>query len=332
MDGEYRTPKESALRASLLEHDPQSGPVTIETLVGIANAIEQEAVRRYAQLERTMEQRGEPETAAAFRRMLEEERDHVDAIERWAAELGVAIPDSKAFEWILPRDLSTSWDAISGSALLTPYRAFAIAVENEQRAFAFYSYLAAHAGDRAVAEQAERLAAEELRHAARVRQWRREAYHRERARDEGGARAPTSQEIARIAQSPEQLQAFVATRYAAIVECHRLLAARLRELGDDAGAELLEAFVAAHGGERAGAGTVTDDERARIAHSNDPLHLLVDAQKPLEALGESLDAALSIARDESFALAERETTNLVAWLARLALATEQRSARRAAAA
>jgi len=135
------------LRASLLEHDPQTGPVTIETLVGVANAIEQEAVRRYAQLERTMQQRGEFETASAFRRMLEEEREHVGAVARWAAELGVAIPDSEPFEWILPRDLSTSWDAIAGSALLTPYRAFAIAVENEQRAFAFYAYLAAHAGE-----------------------------------------------------------------------------------------------------------------------------------------------------------------------------------------
>ncbi len=320
------------MRASLLEHDPQTGPVTIETLVGVANAIEQEAVRRYAQLERTMQQRGEFETASAFRRMLEEEREHVGAVARWAAELGVAIPDSEPFEWILPRDLSTSWDAIAGSALLTPYRAFAIAVENEQRAFAFYAYLAAHAGDRTVAAQAERLAAEELRHAARVRQWRREAYHRERARNEGGTRAPTSHEVARIAESPQQLREFLADRYAAIVQCHRLLASRLRELGDDSGAALLDAFVQAHGAKGAArADAMTDDERARIAGAEDPLHLLVDAQKPLEALGETLDAVLSVARDESFALAEQEAGEVVAWLARLALAAEQRSVRSASA-
>lgn len=318
------------MRASLLEHDPQSGPVTIETLVAVANAIEQEAVRRYAQLERTMQQRGEPETAAAFRRMLEEEREHVDAVANWAAELGVAIPESEPFEWILPRDLSTSWDAIAGSALLTPYRAFAIAVENEQRAFAFYAYLAAHAGDRTVAAQAERLAAEELRHAARVRQWRREAYHRERARNEGGVRAPSSHEVARIAESPQQLRTYLAARYASIVECHRLLASRLRELGDEAGAALLEAFVQAHHADGAArADEIGDEERRRIAQADDPLHLLVDAQKPLEALGESLDAVLSVARDESFALAEHEAGEVVAWLARLALATEQRAARNA---
>lgn len=313
------------MRTSLLEHDPQTGPMTIETLVGIANAIEQEAVRRYAQLERTMEQRGETETAAAFRRMLEEEREHVDAIGKWAAELGVDVPDGEAFEWILPRDLFTSWEAIAGSALLTPYRAFAIAAENEQRAFAFYSYLAAQAGDRTVAEQAERLAAEELNHAARVRQWRREAYHRERAQNADSARVPTSREIARIAQSQERLQAFVDGRYPGIVERHRLLACRLREIGDDAGAALLEAFIEAHGVE--GAAAIGDDERTRIAHSHDPLHLLVEAQKPLEALGESLDAVLSVASDETFARAEREATDVVAWLARLALAVEQRAAR-----
>src|SRR5690606_2997951 len=241
-----------------------------------------EAVRRYAQLERTMQERGELDTAAAFRRMLDEEREHVDAVARWAAELGVAISGNEQFEWILPRDLSTSWEAIAGSALLTPYRAFAIAVENEQRAFAFYSYLAAHAGDRAVARQAERLAADELRHAAHVRQWRREAYHRERARDEGGVRVPSSHEIARVAQSPDHLRGFVDARYSGIADCHRLLASRLRELGDDSGAALLDEFVEAHGAKGAtSTAAIADDERARIAQSDDPLHLLVVAQKPL---------------------------------------------------
>src|SRR5690606_18553475 len=69
-----------------------------------------------------------------------------------------------------------------------------------------------------------------------------------------------------------------------------------------------------------------------IARADDALHLLVEAQKPLEALGESLEAVLSIASDETFARAEREATDLVAWLARLALATERRYATHAPAA
>ncbi|HEY0879235.1 MAG TPA: ferritin family protein [Zeimonas sp.] len=316
------------MRASLLAHDPQLGPVTMQTLMGIANAIEQEAVRRYTQLEQTMQQRGELDTAEAFRRMLEEEREHVEAVRRLAADGGVAVPDAAPFEWTLPPDLALSWEAIAGSSLLTPYRAFAIAVENEQRAFAFYSYLAAHACDRAVAQQAERLAAEELRHAARVRQWRREAYHRERPHDDAFANARAAQATAHIAESPERLREFLDQRHAAIVACHRHVAARLRELGDDSAASLLEGFVDAHGSRGTDApDPVGDDERARIAQFDDPLHLLVAAQKPLEKLGESLDQILLVSRDEAFAIAEHAATDVVAWLARVSLAAERRARR-----
>lgn len=316
------------MRSSLLADDPQTGPVTLPMLVGIANAIEQEAVRRYALLERTMRQRGEFETAEAFARMLEEERGHVELVARWAGELGVALPEAEPFEWILPRDLSESWEAIAGSALLTPYRAFAIAVENEQRAFAFYSYLAAHAGDRTVAEQAERLAAEELTHAARVRRWRREAYHRERAQPDPCAdtSGEAADEAQRAAHAPEALRAFLDARHARIVACQRPLAARLRELGDEPAAALIEDFAAAHGasGDPGKACVADEHECTRIARFTRPLALLVEAQRPLEALGESLDRILSAATDETFRIAEEASTDLVGWLARIALAIEQR--------
>lgn len=315
------------MRASLLAHDPQTGPVTIEMLVGTATAIEQESVRRYEQLERVMQRRGEFETAAAFRRMLEEEREHVESIARWAHDLGVPVPDNASFEWELPPDLSTSWDAIAGSALLTPYRAFAIAAENEQRAFAFYSYLAAQASDRTVAEQAERLAAEELQHAARVRQWRREAYHREREARGAHAQPAESAEVVRAARSPDALRSFIASRHASIVEHYRALLARLRTLGDEAGAALLEAFIAAHPTDAGPTDTPEADELERIARVDDALHLIVAAQRPLEQLGESLEQILSTSRDEVFELAEQAATDIVAWLARLTLHAERIDAR-----
>ena len=202
------------MRASLLCHDPQLETVTLVKLVGIATAIEHEAVRRYELLEQTMRRRGEVETADAFRLMLEEEREHVASVARWAERLDVAVPDAGDFGWVLPAELATSWEEIAGSALLTPYRAFAIAVENEQRAFSFYAYLAAHAAERSVAIEAERLAAEELNHAARVRRWRREAYHRERRRGELPA---SSTAVQGLAASPDALRSFVAKRLGAIV-------------------------------------------------------------------------------------------------------------------
>lgn len=311
------------MRASLLAHDPQLGPVDMATLVGIANAIEHEAVRRYEQLEQTMRRRGEHDTADAFRRMIDEEREHVEAIARLARSLDIAVPETAAFEWILPRELSASWDAIAGSALLTPYRAFAIAVENEQRAFAFYSYVAAHANDRAVAGQAERLAAEELQHAARIRQWRREAYHRERAA--GGALAAESDEALRTLRSPAALHAFLCVRHASIAASYRALAARLRELGDETGARLLESFVDAHPpeGDAATGAAIDDEERRGIARCDDALHLIVAAQRPLEQLGESLERILSISSDEVLELAEQAATDVVSWLGRLALHAER---------
>lgn len=317
---EYKPPVEDhRLRASLLTHDPQIGPVTMAMLVGIANAIERESLRRYEQLEQTMQRRGEVETAAAFRLMRDEELAHVESVGKWAASLGVPIPESAAFRWTLPADLSSSWDDIVGSALLTPYRAFAIAVENEQRAFSFYAYVAAHAGERSVAAEAERLAAEELRHAARVRRWRREAYHRERPA--GTLKVPN-------VASADALRALLAERRASIVALHRAIAARLHALGDDESARLLEAFVAAHATAPDEQAPVAPgaDTLARVDATSDPVHLLVAAQKPLEALGETLESILSTSEGELFAQAERAATDVVAWLARVSLQTERRIA------
>ena len=57
-------------------------------------------------------------------------------VERWTTAVGEQPPDAAQFRWRLPADLSHSWDEAVGSARLTPYRAFALAVDNEQRAFA----------------------------------------------------------------------------------------------------------------------------------------------------------------------------------------------------
>lgn len=314
------------MRTSLLKHDPQIHSIGMPTLVGIANAIEHEALRRYTQLAETMERRGEFETAAAFRTMLEQERAHVEAVARWAAELGQPIPAPEDFEWSLPPDLSASWNDIAGSALLTPFRAFAIAVENEQRAFSFYAYLAAHASDARVAAEAEKLAAEELQHAALLRRWRRAAWHRERP-----ARIEPPSQIASVAE----LEDFVGRRLAAIATSHQSIAARLRSAGDDESAALLDELAAsmpreAGAGENTRGGATTPDARDDTTPPNEaglatnPVHLLIAAQKPLEALSEALEKLLGNLEGELFAAAEKAATDVVAWLARISLQTERR--------
>jgi len=299
------------MRAPLLDRNPELGPVTLSLLVGVANAIEREAVQRYEMLADIMERRGETATAEAFRTMLAEEREHVATVERWAASLGEPIPDTTQFEWRLPQDLSKSWHEVSRSARLTPYRAFAIAVDNEQRAFALYSYLAADATDPKVAAQAERLAVEELQHASRMRRHRRQAWHRERR---------VAGEAQPAIVSASMLHALLARHESAIVACHRAIAEKLRALGDAESAQLLEQLAATP--------TRAPDPAATSAYtapvSANPVHLLTAAQAPLEALSETLEAAMRTTEGELFAEVEKALANVIARLSRISLQTERR--------
>jgi len=313
------------MRTSLLGRDPEIAAVTLEMLVGIADAIEREAIRRYELLEEIMRRRGEFDTAEAFQTLADEERGHLDSVAQHARTLHVPIPEAREFQWLLPPEIANSWEEIEGSTLLTPYRAFALAVENEQRAFAFYSYLASRAADREVAAEAERLAADELRHAAHLRRWRREAWHRERRERPDAGTAPVPPEIV---ESPSGLRSYLQQRTGAIARDMRALASRLREIGDTESATLLDAFVDAH----RPAAVVPASEgfgataASRAIDSSDPVHLLVAAQKPLETLVEALESILTLAQDECLAIAESATTDAVAWIARLAQQTERRMA------
>lgn len=284
-------------------------PLSLATLFDIADAIERESVRRYESLSAIMERRGETATAAAFRVMLDEERKHVAAVERLGAALGPARGSGTRFEWRLPADLWDSWDEAAGSSRLTPYRAFAIAVDNEQRAFALYSYLAANASDRQVAAAAEKLALEELGHAALMRRRRREAWHRERRE---------TPEALPIVTSAPALQAWLAQREAAIAKRHRAVAERLRVVGDADSATLLGQLVPS---------ATPDPHAADVAAprlDDDPVHLLVAAQEPLEALADTLEAVLRTLDGELFEQAQRAYSNVIARLSRIATQVARR--------
>jgi len=291
------------MRASPLVRDPEVESLSMSELVGIASSIERESLQRYAMLAETMKRRGEAATAAAFQVLLEEERHHVDAVARLAADLGQAVPEPGRFDWKPPPG---PWDEVSGSALLTPYRAFAIAVDDKKRAFALYSYLAARTTDPRVRAQVERLGIEQLRHEAVVRRWRREAWHREQR---------AAPEAAAAVASTEALLALLATREAAIARTHGALAARLRELGDLDSARLLDTLRAApaDAGSSAAAAPVPD--------TDDPVHLLVAAQKPLEALSEEIEAVMRTAEGALFDRAEAALVDVVTRLARIAMRT-----------
>ena len=60
------------------------------------------------------------------------------------------------------------------------YRSFAVAVRNEERAFAFWSYIAANGVSPEIRDAAERMAREELEHAKTLRRERRKAFFEDR--------------------------------------------------------------------------------------------------------------------------------------------------------
>ena len=163
-----------------LDQEPRVRTRTLKDVIGLAAAMEREAGARYARLAVEMKRRGDHGLAATFEAMIEEERDHLAAIERWSVEATQAPPSEAPYAWELPPEIARSWDEAMQSATLTPYRALSIAVLNEERGFAFYSYIAAHAEDAGVHAAAEQLAREELRHAALLRRERRRAWRRER--------------------------------------------------------------------------------------------------------------------------------------------------------
>ncbi|MBK3803852.1 rubrerythrin family protein [Azospirillum brasilense] len=214
----------------LLRHEPQGGVRSLDELLGIALALEQEAVRRYTQLAALMDRRGETDTAITFRALIAEEQDHVQAVDGWAHRLGRPTPDAPAFLWRLPPELAASWEELTERTRLTPYQALSLAVVNEQRAFAFYSYIAASAPDEPIRTHAEALAREELRHAALLRRERRKAYRRERGRAE---HKPTR------ADTPAELERLAVALLSATAAEHGALAARLLALDDGDGAALL---------------------------------------------------------------------------------------------
>ncbi|WP_407178589.1 ferritin-like domain-containing protein [Bradyrhizobium sp. STM 3562] len=167
-------------RALLLKSEPAGDLHSLDELFALANAMEQEAANRYAELADEMGRQNKPELAAVFGELAAAERDHVESVTNWSrARLGKA-PDPALVRWEAPEtfDRETEME-IRRSRLITPYHALCMAVCNEERAFAFWSYLAAFAEDAEIKNAAEAMAREELGHVASLRRERRRAYHRE---------------------------------------------------------------------------------------------------------------------------------------------------------
>ncbi|WBL82023.1 ferritin family protein [Bradyrhizobium xenonodulans] len=168
------------LRTSLLRAEPAGTLQSLDELFALANAMEQEAATKYAELAEEMQRQDRADLVGVFRELAAAEREHVDSVQRWSQSRRGKLPDPTLVRWEAPETFDSSATAeIKASKLMTPYRALAMAVRNEERAFAFWSYLAAFAADSEIKAAAEAMAAEELGHVATLRKARRRAYRQE---------------------------------------------------------------------------------------------------------------------------------------------------------
>jgi rubrerythrin len=147
-------------------------------LLSIAVAAEGEAIRRYSGLAFKMQQHGNEEAAAVFNKLVDEGRSVENRISEWAELEGLVIAAGIApLVWDDP-NVDTGYDIQACNPYrCTPYKVLAFAVHNEERAFLFYTYVAADSHDADVCHHAKVLARAELDRAAALRVLRRSAWH-----------------------------------------------------------------------------------------------------------------------------------------------------------
>lgn len=147
---------------------------SMDALLALARAMEQEAITGYVALAERMRHEGRPDLAAVFEALTAEEEGHLGNVDRWIAQSNVTVPPVVDLQEPMFDDEGA---ALVAPELLNSYRAFSMAVRNEERAFVFWTYVSAHAPSEEIRQAAERMAREELGHVATLRRERRRAFH-----------------------------------------------------------------------------------------------------------------------------------------------------------
>ena len=199
-------------------------PVTsVDEVLAIAHALACEAEVRYRSLAERRRMSGDVELTHLFEQLAENAGRHVAQVVQRSRSLRGHAPDLALVRQQLPRHVD---EETMHSALLTPYQALANAVIDEERAFAFHTYLAAQAPEGPVRRLAEELATEKLDHAALLRPERRRAFHTRRPR------------TASLPRTVVELHALASQWDALAARVHAALARRLADAGDPRRAEI----------------------------------------------------------------------------------------------
>lgn len=154
---------------------------SLEDLFAVAAVMEREAIEGYSALAGRMHDEDKPELAEVFERLVAEETMHLGNVEHWSRRLTGKEPDLSALRAAPDATFDDEGAGTVAPELLSAYRAFSMAVRNEERAFAFWTYVAAQSTSKELQKAAEQMAREELDHVARLRRERRLAFHQARA-------------------------------------------------------------------------------------------------------------------------------------------------------
>ena len=165
---------------SLLKAEPSAAVKSMDELLVIAYAMEQEAIAGYSELAERMRREDNLALAAVFERLVAEERTHLENVSHWSERVSGKLPEVSTPH----RELDSLFDdegaATVAPELLSAYRAFSMAVRNEERAFLFWTYVASRAPSDELRRAAEQMAREELGHISTLRRERRHAFHVQR--------------------------------------------------------------------------------------------------------------------------------------------------------
>lgn len=296
------------MRENRLALDPSLVVRTVPELFDLARTLSVQAVELYRGLGARMSELGNQSAREAFAVIEAEQRRHARALEdRMPPELRSS--PTSVRRWIGPAVYDD--EELASTRLVTPYRALSMAARNEQRAFAFWTYISAHAHDPEVQAEAETLARDELNHLRLVRTARRRAYHEAARRDARRGNRLRSMSLA-------EFRGEAAGRETALAALHARVAGVLAVAGHpQAGllAEIAEAeseSAAALGGED---GTSADALEPLPEDSESALNLA------LEMLEESaefyIEAAETLQTEAAVAEAQRLSETAVRRLASL---------------
>jgi len=221
--------------------------------------------------------------AAQFNLLADIEDRHAGHVEeRGQAFLGHA-PSLRHAAWDLP---PTYDEEEARGATLGAYQALAFAVRNEERAFVFYTYVAAEAKDPEVRALAEEFARDELEHAALLRHHRRRAFHAERPR------------AVEIPASVDVLRAWAQRWDGEAAAAHAALAKALDERGETEDAMIFQRLAAQE--EKAADGAI-GTTIPRLRGAADGLRLLEEGFDRFALIGERSDNERVVAEAQRLA-------------------------------